>query len=163
MVKNQKRGGLPQARRTSALQSRNQESNDGLLALSIKSAFFGLLVWAISGILLISAATAAAYANPDPLSLAPPLSLAATLISAFLGGFAAQKKAKESPLVCGLVFGGLAALVSMFLCFILKNTPSSNYAFWQSALLHGAMVIFSLFGALAGNAKGKMKTKRRFG
>ncbi len=163
MTKNQRNGGLPLSRRVSAVQAVRQETDEGLLSLAFRSSLFGLIAWGISGIVLISAATAIAYANPDPIALIPPLSLIATLISGFAGGFASAKRAKESPVVCGIIFGGMMTLLMIASSFILRSAPSSSLEFWQSALLHGAAVLFSLLGALAGNAKRKMNKKRRFG
>jgi len=163
MSKNQKKGGFPLSRPASAIQARGKDNDEGLLALVFKCSLWGLAVWAISGIILISAACAIAYANPDPISLIPPLSLAATLISSFAGGFATAKKVREAPMVCGLIFGGIMTLLMIGLCLILKNASSSNFELWQSLLLHGAAILFSVLGALAGNAKRKMNTKRRFG
>jgi len=95
MSKNQKKGGFPLSRPASAIQARGKDNDEGLLALVFKCSLWGLAVWAISGIILISAACAIAYANPDPISLIPPLSLAQRLFQALQADLQRQRKSEK--------------------------------------------------------------------
>lgn len=165
MTQNQKRGGGLVRSRPTALAARNTETSDSPLFLSVlKSGIFGIATALGAGLILITVATAVAYANPDPSALIPALSLLSLLPSMFAGGFVTAKKVKDAPLLCGIISGGMITVVTMLLAIVLRGLPSSGYAFWQSAALHTAAIAFSVLGAFAGNVKRRPKPgKRRFG
>ena len=165
MLRNQKRSGGVVPLRSTALVSRSQaKEEDSPLTVVLKGALAGLLTTALTGILLISAVTAVAYANPDPAALLTPLALTALLPSAFAGGFVCAKRVGEAPLLCGVVCGGMITVLMMLLSLILRGLPSADYAFWQSALLHALTVLFCVLGAFAEAVKKRPKPgKRRFG
>lgn len=151
--------------RSVALIKRTENTEEtSLLGAVLKGSLWGLLCSVICGILLVTLTAAVAYANPDPTALIAPLGLVALMPSMFIGGFVTSKGCKEAPLLCGIISGGMMTLVTMLLGVILRDLPSSGYAFWQSALLHGAAILFSILGAFAGNVKKRPKPgKRRFG
>ncbi len=160
-----KRTGVPAVRRGASLPVSAYENDDApLLACVLKNSLLGLAATAISGLILISATCALAYSSADPSSLIAPLSLLALLPSNFLGGFVTAKKTHRSPLACGLVCGAVTTLVMILFSLLLRGAPTSNYEFWQSALLHSLSVLFCILGAMAGNVKIKSRrNKRRFG
>ncbi len=165
MIQNKKhqKGLVPS--RPSALARRNENTEEGsLFGAALKGSLWGLLTSGICGIILITLATAAAYANPDSAALVSPLGLVSLMPSMFAGGFVTSKRVKEAPLLCGIMSGGMMTLVTMLLGMILRGLPTSSYEFWQSAALHGAAILFSILGALAGNIKKHPKPgKKRFG
>ena len=165
MTQNQKRrGGLIPSRPTALAKPNREESDSPLLVTALKGGLLGMGIALGLGLVLITIAAAIACANPDPASLIPPLSLLCLLPSMFAGGFAAAKRVKEAPLLCGILSGGMVTVVTIIIGAILRGLPSSGYAFWQSAALHTAAMAFSILGAFAGNVKRKPKPgKRRFG
>ena len=147
----------------SSLPSRMQDQGEPpLLKCALFGSLLALLATALSGLILISVMTAIAYADPDPLSKIPALSLVALLPSMFVGGFVCVKIVKEAPLLCGILSGAVTAVVFLVLSLILRGLPASGHAALGTVALHSAAVLFSLFGALAGNVKRRTK-KRRFG
>ena len=165
MTQNQKRrGGLIPSRPTALAKPNREELDSPLLVTALKGGLLGMGIALGVGLVLITIAAAIACANPDPASLIPPLSLLCLLPSMFAGGFAAAKRVKEAPLLCGILSGGMVTVVTIIIGAILRGLPSSGYAFWQSAALHTAAMAFSILGAFAGNVKRKSKPgKRRFG
>lgn len=164
MTQNQKRrSGLIPSRPLSLAKRDSAEDDAPLLPTALKGGLLGMGITLGAGLLLITIASAVSCANPDPAALIPPLSLLCLLPSMFAGGFAAAKKVKEAPLLCGILSGGMVTVVTLILSAILRGLPSSGYAFWQSAALHTAAVAFAVLGAFAGNVKRKPKPKRRFG
>jgi putative membrane protein (TIGR04086 family) len=160
-----KRSTAPVPVRSTALTRRNKEQEDSPILISaLKGALWGLFATVACGLLLITVTTAVAYANPDPAQLISPMGLIALLPSAFAGGFTASKVTKSAPMLCGILAGGVTTLAAMLLSLILTDLPSSSYAFWQSAALHAAAILFTILGSFAGNIKKQPKTaKRRFG
>ena len=165
MTQNQKRrGGLIPSRQTSLAKRDSAEYDSPLLITALKGGRIGMGITLGVGLVLITIAAAVACANPDPAMLIPPLSLICLLPSMFTGGFAAAKRVKEAPLLCGILSGGMTTVVTIIAGAVLRGLPSSGYAFWQSAALHTAAIAFAVLGAFAGNVKRKPKpSKRRFG
>ncbi len=144
--------------------TRQSREEEDLLTSLLRSSLFGLMAFCICGILLLFAVTAFAYAQPDPLSFIPPLSLAALLASSFTGGFVCQKKRGGSPLLSGLVLGAICVLLIIFLSAICQGLARSSFKFWQSLVLHCLSVVFTILGSAAGSIKRRRKpNKRRFG
>ena len=141
-------------------------SNDDMpiFARVLRSSFWGLAVFVIVGIVLLSAVCGIAYSNTDPEELIMPLSLASLLPSMFVAGFACTKKTGEAPLLCGIVCGGVVTLFTMLLALLLRHATGSGYELWQQSLLHGIAILFCVLGAFAGNAKRKVDPRkhRRF-
>lgn len=165
MLKDKRKSAMPVPAHSRAVSRKTAETEEtSLLGSALKGSLWGFFAFAFCGILLITAVTAIAYANPDPGPLIAPLSLLSLMPSMFLGGFVTAKRVKEAPLLCGIVSGCLITLLSMLLGIIMRGMPSSGYEFWQSAVLHTAAVGFSVLGAFAGNIKKRQKRgTRRFG
>ena len=159
-------GGGVSARHLSALPKTRSDSTDekATLATIVKNAAFGLIGFLVCGLTLVTAACAAAYAGSDPSALIMPLGLAALMISCFAGGFITSKLTRSAPMICGVVFGGLSALLMLAMSLLFSDAPSSHFSFWQGLLMHGFALLFSILGALTGNYKRKPNPrKRRFG
>ena len=153
-------------RHLSALpKARTRERQDELtFARILKNAAFGLIGFLVCGLTLVTAACAAAYAGNDPSALITPLGIAALMISCFAGGFVTTKLTRSAPMICGIVFGGLSAILMLAMALIFSGAPSSHFSFWQGLLMHGFALLFSLLGSLTGNFKRKPNPrKRRFG
>ncbi len=162
MTQNSKKGGLQL--RSSALVAKNTQQEEPLFTSLFKNAAKGLLCFIGIGLLLLAAMTAFAYAQPDPAALVPMLSLVALLPTAFASGFITTKLQGDAPMLCGIVTGSMITVFTIACSLILRGLPTSGQGFVQSALLHGAVVVFCILGAFAGNVKRKAKPgKRRFG
>lgn len=164
MNRNQRYSALVHSR-TTPVAVRSRSGDDApLFTTALKCSLWGILATFISGLIFISALSAAALASPDPLSLITPLSLIALFPSAFIGGFVTAKKVKDAPALCGIICGGFSTVCAMLFSIVLKGLSSSNFELWQSLLLHALVIVFSVLGALAGNVKRVAKRgKRRFG
>jgi len=148
---------LPISRTTSA-------KDDGSLVTVLKNSLFGLLGFVVSGLMLVTAACAAAYATADPGAFITPLAMAALMSASFAGGFTTAKLVKESPLLCGVVCGAMCAVAMLILSLLFSGAPSSQYTFWQGLLMHSFALLFCILGAFTGNYKRKPNPKkRRFG
>ena len=159
-------GGSGSARHPSALPKARSAAGaeQATLTVILKNAAFGLIGFVVCGLTLVTAACAAAYAGSDPSALITPLGLAALMISCFAGGFITSKLTRSAPMICGVVFGGLSALVMLVMSLIFSGAPSSHFTFWQGLLMHGFALLFSVLGSLTGNFKRKPNPrKRRFG
>ena len=159
-------GGTGGAGRLSALpKTRSHEGSEQItLARILKNAAFGLIGFVACGLLLVTAACAAAYAGSDPSALIAPLGIAALLVSCFAGAFITARLTRSAPMLCGIVFGGLSAFIMLALSLLFSGAPSSDFSFFQGLLMHGFALLFSVLGALTGNYKRKPDPrKRRFG
>ena len=165
MTQNQKRrGGLIPSRPTALSKINREESDSPLLVTALKGGLVGMGIALGLGLVLITVAATVVCMNPDPAILIPPAALLCLMPSMFAGGFAAAKRVKEAPLLCGILSGGMITIITIIAGAIMRGLPSSGYAFWQSAALHTAAMAFSILGAFAGNVKRKPKpAKRRFG
>ncbi len=157
--------GVPMQRKIPSPITRARTDEDEPLFKKIMiSSLWGVGASAVSGILLVSVLSFAAYKSADPTSLITTLSLLSLLPSDFLGGFVAAKKSGAAPFVCGTVTAGVWCALSFALSVCLYTAPSSGYDFWQGLLLHLAASLFCILGAFAGGIKRKpSRKKRRFG
>lgn len=151
--------------RTTSVAARSRSGDESpLFTAVLKASVLGIAATFVSGLVLISVFSAVALTSPDPSGLITPLSLLALLPSAFIGGVVTVKRVKDAPALCGIICGGLSTACAMLLSIVLKGLSSSSFELWQTLLLHAAVVIFSVLGALAGNVKRVAKRgKRRFG
>ena len=107
--------------------------------------------------------------TPDPLAFVLPFGLLASAITALLGGFFATRIYHLATLGAGLI-NGILLLSLALLCSLLfgKNatTYATGYSAVVSALLHIALMGFSVGGAFLGakehipNKRHKRKNKR---
>ena len=145
--------------------TRSRDRQDDItLSVIIKNAAIGLIGFVVCGLTLVTAACAAAYAGSDPSALIVPLGLAVLLLSSFAGGFITVKLTRSAPMLCGMIFGAMAAVIMLALALCFPAASSSHYTFMQGLLMHGFALLFSILGALTGNYKRKPDPrKRRFG
>jgi putative membrane protein (TIGR04086 family) len=125
-------------------------------------ALWALAATSIMGIILISLFSFIVLSNPDPTSLIPFFSLGTLMPCMFAGGFICAKKVKGSPLLCGVLSGGLTVTVYLLISLILREIESSGNSALVSIIIHVCAVLFSVLGAYAGNIR-KPGKKRRFG
>ncbi len=148
----------PVTRRTpSARRSSPTDSQGVLFSIETLRAFLITLAIGAGSILLLSLA---AYFYPDPDRITLPLGLIAAALTSFLGGVVAKKRTGIAPALCGLVNGmllmGLMILLSFF-CLPLSH----GYSALISTLLHTAVLVLSVLGALAGAQKPKAATRSK--
>ncbi len=123
----------------------------------VVKAFLITLAIGIGTILL---ASLAAYFFPDPDPVIRPLALFAAAITAFIGGIVTGKIHGESPLMCGTL-NGLLLLALMILASLPFQSLASGYSTWTSLLLHAAVPILSLVGAIIGTQKPAPRKRKR--
>ena len=158
------RGGLVPSRPISLAKKIKRDSERPLILSALRGGLIGMGVSLALGLVLITVATVAAYANPDPTSLIPSLSLVSLLISMFVCGFVTSKVVGEAPLTCGITSGGMITLLTVAVGIILFFIPSAGYGLGQAFALHIAAVAFSILGAFAGGVKlAPKRSKHRFG
>lgn len=159
------KGGLPTLKKQMGMTQRTHAVEETpIIKRVLLSSLFGVLISVLSGGILLTLLCLFALGTEDPLSLIPPLALLALLPSNFFGGFVSSKRADCSPMACGAICAAMWMLLSLIVALCLPY-PSSDYALWQSIMLHTASVLFCLLGAFAGSYKPRKDTrkKRRFG
>ena len=147
-------------RRTGALAIRPQDEDKPIFTRAMRSSLAGLVSFVCAGLVLISCATAVVFTRSDPNALITPLALVALLLSAFAGGFTTVRRTGSSPMLCGILCGGVITVFTMIAGLVLRGVTGSDYELWQAAILHGATVLFSTLGSFAGNAKRKVDPRR---
>ena len=141
---------------------RSADAERGAVSL-IKSSFMGLGFSLACSVILWLIASAIAYANNDPDSVAGGLGLAAIYLAGFAGGFFAVRMNREGAILCGLVCGGLLAILTLFVSVFFPSSYSSNYPLIVSVAMRAAIVLFSGLGAFAGvhRKKNRRHPRRR--
>ena len=139
---------------------RGADRERGAVSL-IKCSLMGLGFSLVVALVLWFVASAIAYANNDPDSVAGGLGLATIYLAGFAGGFFAVKMNRESALLCGLVCGGLLFLVTLFVSVIFSRSYSSNYSLIVSAGMRAVIILFSVFGAFAGLHRKPSRHRRK--
>ncbi len=104
-------------------------------------------------------ASLGAYFHPDPDSIIHPLAYVAAALTAFFGGFTAGKLHGSAPAICGLVNGILLTATMLLLSFFFLS-ESSGYSALVSTLLHTAIPVLSVLGAVAGVRKKEAHIRR---
>ena len=137
--------------------SRKQPEDDSP-ALLARHMAKSLLITIAAGMILLLAASLCAYFFPDPDQLILPLGLAASLLTALIGGFCAVRIHGHSALVCGLCNGSLFTLL-MILVSLFFKAYSAGYSATVSCLLHAAFLLLSVAGAFLGLRKAPKKRK----
>ncbi len=133
------------------------QKQGALFSLETLRAFLITLAIGAGSILLLSLA---AYFYPDPDRIILPLGYLSLALTSFLGGVVAKKRTGGAPALCGLVNGMLLMGLMILLSFFFLPL-SHNYSALISTLLHAAVLILSVLGALAGSPKPKAPTGRR--
>lgn len=142
------------------LQRKNPQRNtESPNAIFTKNTFRAFLITLAIGGGLILVASLGAYFHPDPDSIIHPLAYVVAVLTAFFGGFTAGKLRGNAPAICGLVNGILLTCVMILLSFCFLS-ESSGYSALVSTLLHTAVPVLSVLGAMVGTRK-KQKTYTR--
>ncbi len=114
---------LPHAALPAGRRGQAEEPSDrpaGGFSRILRGLLVPMAVTAVSGVVCITALTAAAYRSPDPSALVLPLTAAALGLSSLAGGIAAGKCGGEGAVGRSLVSGCLLAAV-LCLCALLRN------------------------------------------
>lgn len=139
-----------------------QESNNSP-ALLFQNISKAVLITVGVGLLMVLSMALIAYFCPDPDSMTRPLGLAASALTALVGGFTAVRLHGHNALVCGLLSGS-ALTVLLLLISLFFTTYASGYSAGISCLLHTAFVLFSVAGAYLGLPRAsKTKSKKMHG
>lgn len=104
------------------------------------------------GLLLIGAL--AAYFFPNPSSVILPIGIAASGLTALIGGMISSRILKKGALLCGLSNGCvlLSLMLLLSLCMIQYST---HYSALTSFLLHLGFILLSVLGAFLGIGRAK--------
>ena len=135
--------------------SKDNFSLSRLFISATKSALLAL----ITSVILSAILCGIAFATPDPLSLVFPLSLVARYSACFVSGLLCMKKIRKSPLLCGILSGGLLMLFYAFITLFLNDELSSPLSLPLSLALHSLVIIFSILGAYAGRHRASRRKK----
>ena len=120
----------------------------------------GLLI-SIGGALLLNlTATLIAYFSPDPAALARPLGLAASALTALLGGWTTARMHHHAALLCGLA-NGCAMITLLFLLSLCFGALASGYSLIITLGLHLAYLALSVVGAFLGIRQKNTRTVKR--
>ena len=151
------KGRIPTSKKKRVSGSQGQSA--GVLTASVFGVCIGLL---FSVVLALVCSTICVFSS-DPDKLISPLSLF-SLIAVYLsaGFIAAKKKAAAFP--CGLISGGILALVFFTVSCFFDPSYSAGLALPIELLIRLSFVGVSLLGALLGvnvSSKGKRRKRRR--
>lgn len=141
---------------------RNSDSSS--LPLLFKGCLLGLLISLAAGLLVLCVVAAFSLSKPNPEAIILPLSGFLLFPCVMLGGYISCKVCKESPLLCGLVFGGMVITISVALYPFLHSTTDSHSAlafFILRALLLLCCIAGCLLGAKSNDSKQRRRHKRR--
>lgn len=138
--------------------SGNAPSSGAILSRDTLLSYLYTLAIGVGTILILSLGV---YFHPDPGSLTRPLGWVAAALTSFFGGLIAGRLRGGAPAVCGLINGILLACTMLLLSFCFLS-ESSEFSALTSTLLHAAVPLLSLLGALAGvKQKSPATSKRR--
>ena len=138
---------------------RHADPPEDSLSLWVQHLKKSFLITLLVGTVLLFAASLGCYFLPDPYPWIRPMSVAASMLTAAVGGFSCVKLHKHSALLCGLLNGSLLMLLMLLLSLFLKPY-AAGYSAGISALLHLATLLFSVAGAFLG-LHGKPKKRKR--
>ena len=122
------------------------------------SCLLSQIFWAVSLLLLLLIACAAANAADDPGALIRPLSLTCLYLSALIAGFAAVRFSGDG-LLSGILSGILTSLLILLLSCL--PLPVSGVQFPVNLLLAGAVIPAECAGALIGRKRHSRKSPAR--
>ena len=122
---------------------------------AVFSSLFGLIAALITFIALTAAFSFVSLLCPDPRAVSRFLGYAVLYISSVIGGIVAYKRCGGYPLICGLSFGVLYALINWLLSLLFSPTDAMNIGI---ALI---MRVLSVAAAVGGAFLGSYKPKRK--
>ena len=145
--------------RRAASSPRHAEIPEDSPALWWKHLKKSLVITLLAGIVLLLAAALSAYFLPDPYPWIRPFSIAASMLTAAVGGFACARIHRHAALLCGLL-NGSAFMLGMLLGSLLLKPYAAGYSTGVSLLLHLEFLLCSVLGAFWGLRR-KSPAKRR--
>lgn len=107
------------------------------------------------GLVLIASLAVCFLPDPDP--MIRPVALFLAGLTSLLGGVIAGRIHKSAPALCGLTNGALL-LAIMLLCSLFFRKNAAGYSTGTALLLHAAVPLLSVVGAVLGVRK---KPKKR--
>ncbi len=125
-------------------------------AIFLKHLTKSFLITLAIGVGLLLAVSLIAYFCPDPDSLILPLSLAASGLTALVGGFISLRLHGHSALLCGLCNGGACSVLMMLVSLFLGGY-AHGYSALISGLLHAGFLLLSVTGAFLGRPHQKKR------
>lgn len=141
-----------------------RNSDTSSFAMLFKGCSLGLLVSLAAGLAVLCIAAAFSLSKQDPEGIILPLSGFLLFPCSMLGGYLSCKISRDSPLLCGLVFGGMVITLSVALYPLLRSTSDSHSAlafFGMRALLLLCCIAGCLLGAKSNDTKKRHRHKRR--
>lgn len=133
------------------------ESDVGRLGAAFRGALFALPVSALLDLIFLLIAAGVAHTMPDPDGLITPLGLSALGLAVLCGGLITSRRASRAPLLCGLLFGGLAVVAlfagSLVFSDASRQTLSLGLSAGARAGLYAALVAVSTLGAWIGRRR----------
>ncbi len=124
-----------------------------------KSCFCGMLISLASALVILCLTAVYALGKTDPESIMLPLSSFLAYPCAILGGFVSCKICKDSPVLCGLIYGLLSVTLSVALYPALPTTGTHSMSALSFFGLRGLLLICCIAGCLLG-AKSLSNQKR---
>ena len=125
----------------------------------IKNCLKGVLAAIISSAVLLLVLSFIAYTRADPDSYVSIFAGIALYVSAFICGFVAVKKNRESGLLCGLTSGGIFTLMIIGLSLIMRTADAESSPLrWVMYLV---VLGISILGGVVGVPSGKAKRNKR--
>ncbi len=125
----------------------------------IKNCLKGVLAAIISSAVLLLALSFVAYTRADPDSYVSIFAGIALYVSAFMCGFVAVKKNRESGLLCGLLSGGIFTVLIVLMSLLARTTDGGGSPLrWVMYLI---VVAISMLGGVVGVPSGKAKRNKR--
>ena len=137
----------------------SQKATDPAALLSKETLRAFVITLCIGGMMLLLTSLSA-YFHSDPATIILPLGLLSAAVTAFFGGFAAGRLKGKAPAVCGMINGLLLTAVMLLLSFCLMS-ESSHHSALVSTLLHSAVPLLSVLGAMVGVKKPSAPKRRR--
>lgn len=133
------------------------ESDASRLGAAFRGALFAIPFSALAGLIFLLIAAGVAHAMPDPDGLITPLGLSALGLSMLCGGLITSRRARRAPLLCGLLFGGLAVVAlfagSLVFSDASRQTLSLGLSAGVRAGLYATLVAVSTLGAWIGKKR----------
>lgn len=137
-------------------QTASRPTDSGFKA-ALGGALFALPISLLVGVVFLLIAAGAAASLPDPDRLLNPLGVAALELTALCGGLIAARRAERAPLLCGLLFGGVAVLALFIgsLCFSdeTRQTVAWGLPAGARAGMYALTVAVSALGAVIGRKR----------
>lgn len=137
-------------------QTASRPTDSGFKA-ALGGALFALPISLLVGVVFLLIAAGVAASMPDPDRLLTLLGIAVLELTALCGGLIAARRAEHAPLLCGLLFGGVAILALFIgsLCFgdETRQTVAWGLSAGARAGMYALTVAVSALGAVIGRKR----------